>query len=101
MPTIARPEEGDKLQLYVSASPQVVVAVLIIEKDKIQQPVYFVSHVLNPAETRYSLVEKLAYTVLIAARKLRPYFDAHTIEVLTNFSLEKALQKMDTAGRLL
>ncbi|XP_056691635.1 uncharacterized protein [Spinacia oleracea] len=101
LPTIARTEEGDKLQLYVSASPQTVAAVLIIEKDKVQQPIYFVNHVLNPAETRYPLIEKLAYAVLIAARKLRPYFDAHTIEILTNFPLEKALQKMDTAGRLL
>ena len=101
LPTIARPEEGDKLQLYVSASAQTVAAVLISEKDKVQQPIYFVSHILNPAEARYSLIEKVAYAVLIAARKLRPYFDAHTIQILTNFPLEKALQKMDTAGRLL
>nr|XP_021860959.1 uncharacterized protein LOC110799981 [Spinacia oleracea] len=101
LPTIARPEEGDKLQLYVSASAQTVAAVLISEKDKIQQPIYFVSHILNPAEARYSLIEKVAYAVLISARKLRPYFDAHTIQILTNFPLEKALQKMDTAGRLL
>ncbi|XP_056685805.1 uncharacterized protein [Spinacia oleracea] len=101
LPTIARSEEGDKLQLYVCASAQTVAAVLISEKDKVQQPIYFVSHILNPAEARYSLIEKVAYAVLIAARKPRPYFDAHTIQILTNFPLEKALQKMDTAGRLL
>ncbi|XP_056695741.1 uncharacterized protein [Spinacia oleracea] len=43
----------------------------------------------------------MAYAVLIAARKLRPYFDAHTIEVLTNFPLEKAISKLDTSGQLL
>ncbi|XP_056695059.1 uncharacterized protein [Spinacia oleracea] len=78
-----------------------VAAVLIIEKDKTQIPVYFVSHILQEAETRYSLIEKLGLAVLIAARKLRPYFDAHGIQVLTNYPLEKAMQKMDTSGRLL
>ncbi|XP_021867331.2 uncharacterized protein [Spinacia oleracea] len=101
LPTIARPEEGDTLQLYISASQHTVAAVLIIEKDKTQIPVYFVSHILQEAETRYSLIEKLGLAVLIAARKQRPYFDAHGIQVLTNYPLEKAMQKMDTSGRLL
>lgn len=43
----------------------------------------------------------MAYVVLIAARKVRPYFDSHTIQVLTNQLLEKALYKLDTTGRLL
>ncbi|XP_056688741.1 uncharacterized protein [Spinacia oleracea] len=102
LPTIARAKEGGKLQLYISASPKTVAAVLVAEtENKGQQPVYFVSHVLNGPETRYTLVEKMAYAVLIAARKLRPYFDMHTIEVLTNFPLEKAISKLDTSGRLL
>ena len=46
-------------------------------------------------------MEKMAYVVLIAERKLRPYFDSHTIQVLTNQPLEKALNKLDTTGRLL
>ncbi|XP_021770969.1 uncharacterized protein LOC110735102 [Chenopodium quinoa] len=63
-------------------------------------PIYFVSHVLNAAERRYPLVEKIAYAVVIVARKLRPYFDAHTIDILTNQPLEKSLKKMETSGRL-
>ncbi|XP_057251721.1 uncharacterized protein LOC130591808 [Beta vulgaris subsp. vulgaris] len=43
----------------------------------------------------------MALAVIIAARKLRPYFDCHPIQVLTNQPLEKALQKMDSSGRLL
>ncbi|XP_021861026.1 uncharacterized protein [Spinacia oleracea] len=46
-------------------------------------------------------MEKLGLAVLTAARKPRPYFDAHGIEVLTNFPLERAMQKMDTSGKLL
>ncbi|XP_056694947.1 uncharacterized protein [Spinacia oleracea] len=101
LPTIARPEVGDILQLYISASKKTVAAALVVEKDKIQQPVYFVSHILNPAEQRYPLIEKMAFAIMIAARKLKPYFDAHKVQVLTNQPLEKSLQRLDTSGRLL
>ncbi|KAL5565151.1 hypothetical protein UlMin_028315 [Ulmus minor] len=37
---------------------------------------------------------------MIAARKLRPYFQAHTIIVPTKFPLKQILQKPDTSGRL-
>ncbi|XP_022877058.1 uncharacterized protein LOC111395308 [Olea europaea var. sylvestris] len=37
----------------------------------------------------------------MASRKLRPYFQAHTIHMLTNFPLRQVLQKPDASGRLL
>lgn len=43
----------------------------------------------------------MAFGVIVAARKHRPYFDCHPIQVLTNQPLENALQKMDSSGRLL
>ena len=43
----------------------------------------------------------MALAVIIAARKLRPYFDCHPIQVLTNQPLEKALQNMDSLDHLL
>ncbi|KAL5574095.1 hypothetical protein UlMin_023692 [Ulmus minor] len=52
------------------------------------------------AETRYLEVEKLALALIIAACKLRPYFQAHTIIVPTKFPLKQILQKPDTSGRL-
>lgn len=71
LPIITRPELGDTLQLYISASPKTVAAVLLVEKKKRQQPIYFVHHILNDSE-RYRLVEKMALAVMIATRKLRP-----------------------------
>ena len=35
------------------------------------------------AETKYLKIEKLAYALLIAARKLCHYFQAHPIALLT------------------
>ncbi|XP_021722675.1 uncharacterized protein LOC110690154 [Chenopodium quinoa] len=101
LPTVARPEPGEYLHLYISASPKTVASVLIVERAKQQMPIYFVSHVHNAAERRYLVIEKMAFALVIAARKLRPYFDAHPIEILTNHPLEKSLQKMGTSGRLL
>lgn len=98
---ITRPELGDKLQLYVSISEKTVAAVLPVENQRQQSLIYFISHVLARVEQRYELLKKMAYAVLIATRKLRPYFDFHTIQVLTNQPLEKALHKLETIGRLL
>jgi len=58
--------------------------------------VYYASHALAGAELNYPLIEKFA-----ASRKLRPYFEAHKILVLTDQPLRNVLQKLDASGRLL
>ena len=45
---------------------------------------YYVSHVLAGIEMNYLLIEKFAYALVMASRKLRPYFKAHKILVLTD-----------------
>lgn len=62
---------------------------------------YYVRHTLQDAETRYSISEKTAYAVVIAARKLRYYFQSGTITVLTDQPLKQILQRTESAGRLL
>lgn len=37
------------------------------------------------------MIERLAFTMVIAARKLRPYFHTHTIIVLTNHPLKQVV----------
>ena len=46
-------------------------------------------------------MEKLAFALVTTARKLRPYFQAHTIVLLTNHPLRKMMNKPDAAGRLI
>ena len=58
------------------------------------------SRVLLDAETRYQELEKVAYALIISARKLRPYFQAHSMKVLTNVPLRQVLHKPDVSGRL-
>ena len=45
-------------------------------------------------------MEKMVFALTIASRKLRPYFQAHTIKVLTEYPLKKVLRKLDLSGQL-
>jgi hypothetical protein len=86
----------------------VVNGALIVEKEvaqtgnttKQQYPVYFVSEVLSRSKNYYSEVKKICYTVVMSARKLRHYFEAHTIRVLTNQSLHDIFGNRDSSGRI-
>ncbi|KAL5575294.1 hypothetical protein UlMin_016993 [Ulmus minor] len=92
--------QGESLILYLAVSKGAVSSALIREEEGVQWPIYYTSKSLLDAETRYPEVEKLALALMIAARKLRPYFQAHTIIVPTKFPLKQILQKPDTSGRL-
>jgi hypothetical protein len=81
-------EPKSPLLLYVSALNSAVSAVLVQEKEeegKLRQiPVYFASEALYGSKIFYSELEKIAYAVIMAARKLRHYFEGHRIRVITN-----------------
>ena len=46
-------------------------------------------------------MEKLILTLVTTSRKLRPYFQAHTIEVPTEYPMKQILHKPKTSGRLI
>ncbi|XP_065619745.1 uncharacterized protein LOC136063369 [Quercus suber] len=46
-------------------------------------------------------MEKLAFALITASRKLRHYFQAHLINVMTDHPLKKAMNKLEAAGRLI
>jgi hypothetical protein len=62
--------------------------------------VYFTSKALHGVEERYSQIEKLAFALIFTARRLGPYFQAHDIRVLTEYPMNKILQKPDVSRRL-
>ena len=45
-------------------------------------------------------MEKLAFALVTTARKLKPYFQAHTIIVLTEKPLRRALSSLEFAGQM-
>ncbi|KAL5550392.1 hypothetical protein UlMin_000568 [Ulmus minor] len=61
---------------------------------------FYVSRALLDPETRYPEAEKIALALMTAARKLRPYFQAHTILVYTKAPMRQILQNPEYSGRL-
>ena len=45
-------------------------------------------------------MEKLILALVTTSRKLRPYFQAHTVEVPTEYRMKKILHRPETSGRL-
>ncbi|XP_074336467.1 uncharacterized protein LOC141673611 [Apium graveolens] len=100
-PMLSKPLDGENLILYLAVSEYSISAVLVREEDGQQSPVYYVSKRLHDAETRYTNMEKLVYALILASRKLRPYFQAHRVEVRIAYPLRQVLHKPESSGRML
>jgi hypothetical protein len=66
----------------------------------VQWPVYYISEVLHDAKTKHLEVHKLLFAVLIASRKLRHYFQAHKILVVTSYPLKVVLHNPNATGNI-
>jgi hypothetical protein len=77
--TLVALEPHENLELYISATSNMVSIAIVIERaesdtsHKIQYLVYFVSEALSDSKTQYFHIMKLAYVLLITARKLSHY----------------------------
>jgi hypothetical protein len=105
-PTVLAPKPHENLQLYISATSNVVSTAIVVERGesntnhKIQYPVYFDSEVLSDSKSQYFHIMKLTYALLIMARKLSHYFQAHHIEVHTSLTLGKILNNREATGKI-
>ena len=99
-PLLSPSKPREELYLYLAVLQASVSAALVREEDGSQRPVYFTSRALQGAEEMYPHMEKLAFALIIAARKLKPYFQAHTIVVLTDKPLRKAMSNPEAVGRM-
>ena len=92
---------GAELLLYVSTTES---AVLVEEQEnehkKIQVPVYFVSEALSGSKIYYSEIEKIAYAVLTAARKLKHYFSGSQNQGTNKLSSKRSLAKLQIINKI-
>ncbi|GJV42798.1 reverse transcriptase domain-containing protein [Tanacetum coccineum] len=100
LPTLVAPRPGEELIMYLSATHGAISAVLLTDRDSVQTPVYFVSKALKETEINYSAMEKLILALVFAAKRLRRYFQAHPIVVITNQPIKQVISKPDASGRL-
>ena len=81
--------------MYLAVSETAVSATLIREEDIKQLPVYYVSKAFQRAEFRYPRIEKIAFALIVASRKLRQYFQANPILVMTDQPIKKYMKQLE------
>ena len=99
-PLLSPSMPGEELYLYIAVSQAAVSAALVKDEGGSQRPVYFISRAFRGAEETYPRMEKLAFALVTAVWKLKPYFQAHTIIVLTDQPLKRAMSSPEAAGRM-
>ncbi|GKD34353.1 reverse transcriptase domain-containing protein [Tanacetum coccineum] len=83
LPTLTAPREHEELIIYLAAAKEAISAVLMTDREGRQIPVYFVSRTLRGPEVNYTPMKKLVLALLSASKRLKRYFQAHTIVVVT------------------
>ncbi|RDX86987.1 hypothetical protein CR513_31590, partial [Mucuna pruriens] len=99
-PILAKPIKGHDLCLYPTMFEHAISVVVVQEQGKSQDLVYCINKVLQDAETRYQMIEKLVLALITSAQRLQPYFHSHMIVVRTNHPIRQVLWKPKLAGRM-
>ena len=84
-------KEREDLFLYLAVLTTVVNAALILEENRVQLLVHYVSQAFQGAEAKYPHMEKIVFSLIIASQKLRPYFQANPILVMIDQPIKKAI----------
>ena len=69
-PLLGPSKEEENLYLYLAVSTTTMSAALIREEKRKQLPVYYVSQAFQGAKAKYPRIEKIAFALIVASRKL-------------------------------
>ena len=84
LPTLQAPVRGRPLLLYLALNSQVIGVLLAQEDDDgNEQPIYYVNRTLKDMDTRYPRIERACLVVIYASQRLKWYFSAHQILLVT------------------
>ncbi|GKA08072.1 reverse transcriptase domain-containing protein [Tanacetum coccineum] len=101
LPMLTTPKKNKELIVYLAAAKEAISAVLMTDREGKQVPVYFVSRALRGPEINYTPMEKLVLALLNASKRLKRYFQAHTIVVITDQPIKQLLSSSEISGRML
>ena len=91
---------GENMYLYLAMSNTAISSALAREEETVQKPVYYTSQGFPRAEANYPKLDKIAFALVVASRKLCPYFQAYPIIVMTNQRIRKRMNKINVVGLL-
>ncbi|GJR28076.1 reverse transcriptase domain-containing protein [Tanacetum coccineum] len=95
LPMLIAPMEKEELIVYLAAAKETVSAVLMTEREAKQMPIYFVSRALRGPKLNYTSMEKLVLALVHASKRLKRYFQAHPIIVITNQPIQQVLSRLE------
>ena len=97
LPLLSPSQPGEKLFLYLAVSPATVSTALLEKKKECKS-------LCTTRAGRFGVPNKdthqLAFALVTASRNLKPYFQAHTVNVLTDKPLRRAMSNLEVVGRL-
>jgi diketogulonate reductase-like aldo/keto reductase len=79
--------------------------VIVVERTEegkelpVQRPVYYLSEVLTLSKQNYPHYQKVAYSVYMAAKKLKHYFEEHPIMVVSTTPLSEIIRVQGRVGK--
>ena len=99
---VQAPIRKKPLLLYL-ATNQYAIGALIAQKggDSIEQLVYYISRALKDTETHYPRVERACLAIVYASQRLRHYFLAYEVWLMTkSHSIKALLRQSILFGRI-
>ncbi|GKB01381.1 reverse transcriptase domain-containing protein [Tanacetum coccineum] len=97
---LTTPEPKEILYVYLATSRAAVSGVLVADRKREQTPIRYVSRTLHEAERNYPPLKKSALCLLHLSQRLRRYFEAHPIKVITDQPVKQILNKPEVSGKL-
>ncbi|KAK2354765.1 hypothetical protein QL285_092243 [Trifolium repens] len=89
-PVLMPPSRNKAMKLYIAVSDKTIGSMLAQEDDNgIENAVYYLSRVLNDAETRYTAIEKLCLCLYFSCTKLKHYIKPVDVYVYSHFDVIK------------
>lgn len=99
LPLLVAPRPREELIMYLYGTHGAVSAVLMIDRDSMQTHVYFIIKELKKTQINYSPMH-LVVALVFAAKRLRKYFQANPIVVITDQPIKQVISKPNALGRL-
>lgn len=99
--TMVSPTKGLPLTLYLTSTNKSIGVLLAQEVEGTEKPVYYLNRSLQGAELNYSPIERHCFAHIFAMQKLRHYFLAHSLHMVTKSNpLRYLISRLVLSGRI-